>query len=56
MNTKGIGNCLHEVCEVNGTLLLANDEDPHFATEFNSYGEVEEFTGRMLALARKVFV
>lgn len=55
MNTKGIGNCLHEVCQVDDILLLFNDEDSHFATEFNTYAEVEKFTNEMLDLARKVF-
>lgn len=55
MNEKGIGNCEHVILVKDGTVLLFNDDDEHYAQEFNCLQEIDNFIAELRVKAREVF-
>lgn len=55
MNDKRIGNCTHSFDIEEGVLILSNDDDCFYKTEFNSIEEVECFISKMRHKAEEAF-
>ncbi len=55
MNQKNKGHYTHDVWVEDGTVLLANDDDPHYVQEFDSLDEIESFISELRTEAQKAF-